>query len=147
MPSKEEAFQFALMLQCGLPPADALLYFVSSEDPAELATTLKKWLNAKSVKDAMTELMGKSWQDLTDEERLKRALENHYNQLAYFLFSHNYSTLGPTDKAKADTARQAIEAKLAGQAGKVDAFSRFFEDFQAGKLKDKVSTFPKVGTA
>jgi hypothetical protein len=81
---------------------------------------------------------------MTLEEKIKTATDNHYAQLAYFLFSHNYSDLGTTDKAKADTARQALEAKLAGTAGKGDALSQFFSDINSGKIKLGKPVLPSV---
>jgi hypothetical protein len=71
---------------------------------------------------------------MTTEERMRYAIDIHYSQLATYLVSHNYADLAPADKQKADSARQAIEAKLAGMAGKGDALSRFLEDLQSGKV-------------
>jgi hypothetical protein len=75
------------------------------------------------------------------EDRMRTALDQHYNSLAYFLYSHNYTEANSSDKPKIDTARQAIEAKLAGQAGKLDALSQFFDDISTGKVK-----LPSVST-
>ena len=123
------------MLQAGLPASEAILYFTETSDPQELAHMLRKWMTSKAVKEATSQLLGKSWTEMTLEEKIKTATDNHYAQLAYFLFSHNYSDLGQVDKAKADTARQALEAKLAGVAGKGDALSQFFHDINTGKIK------------
>jgi hypothetical protein len=144
MPSKDEALQFAIMLQAGLPASEAILYFIQPEDPQELALVLRKWLASAAVKEATKVLLGKSWTEMTLEEKIKTATDNHYAQLAYFLFSHNYSDLGTTDKAKADTARQALEAKLAGTAGKGDALSQFFSDINSGKIKLGKPVLPSV---
>jgi hypothetical protein len=135
MPTKDQAFQFAIMLQAGLPASEAILYFVQPEDPQELAIILRKWIHSAAVKEATSQLLGKSWVNMTLEEKIKTATDNHYAQLAYFLFSHNYSDLGTVDKAKADTARTALEAKMAGVAGKTDALSQFFDDINSGKIK------------
>lgn len=134
MPDKDQAIQFAIMLQAGLPASEAILYFVSPEDPTELTLLLRKWMQSKAVKEATRELLGKSWTEMTLEEKIKTATDNHYAQLAYFLFSHNYTEMNQTDKAKADTARQALENKLAGTSGKTDALSQFFADINSGKV-------------
>lgn len=136
--TQEIAFQFAVMLTSGMPAEDAIRYFIPEDDPDPLGTaktTLSKWLRSTHVKQALKTLQGRSWQDMSGEERIKSALDLHYNQLAYFLYSHNYASLVGADKAKADTCRQALEAKLAGMAGKGDFLSRFFDDVQSGRVK------------
>lgn len=134
-PDKDQALQFAIMLQAGLPPSDAILYFTEVEDPRELALMLQKWQKSANVKRAMLHLMGKPWQDMTLQEQCQNALNFTYAGMAYFLFSNNYSEVTPSDKAKYDTARLALESFQAGTAGKGDALSAFFDDFKAGKLK------------
>ena len=130
------AKQFALMINAGLPAEEAILYFAQDvTDPAQLSYMLQDWLKSREFRRAQLEQMGKSWTDMSLDERIRYALDQHYSGLAHFLFSHNYSSLGATDKAKADTARQALEAKLAGTAGKGDAMSQFLDDLRSGKLK------------
>lgn len=134
-PSKEQALQFAIMLKAGLPAGEAILYFTSSDDPHEIASMLAKWTKSKEVAAAIERLNGKKWQDMTLQEQIHVALDQHYAGLAYFLFSRNYTDLQSHDKSKADTARQALEAKLAGTAGKLDALSQFAEDLRLGRVK------------
>jgi hypothetical protein len=136
-PTEEQALQFAVMISAGLPASEAILYFIESEDPAELAMLLKRWTRSKAVKRALSSLHRKPWQDMTLDERMRAALEQHYNGLAYMLFSNNYLEANSTDKGKLDTARAAIESKLAGTAGKLDALSQFYDDVNSGKLKLK----------
>lgn len=135
MPTKDQAWQFALMIQAGLPSSEAITYFTDSTDPQELGIMLRRWMSSKLVRDASATLMGKSWQEMTLEEKIKTSLDYHYAGLAYFLLSHNYSEVGDKDKAKADAARHALESKLAGTAGKTDALSQFFNDINTGKVK------------
>jgi phosphoglucomutase len=111
------------------------LYFTEEQDPAELAKLVHKWQRSRAVQKATLKLQGKAWQDLTDDEKAKTALSHHYNQLAYLLYSHHYAEVGQADKTKLDTARTALEAKLAGTAGKGDPLTQFFDDIKTGKLK------------
>lgn len=134
LPTEEQALQFALMIQAGLPPSEAILYFVESEDPAYIGAILSKWQRSRAVKRAAAKLLQKPWQELTLEERIRLALDQTYAQMAYLLYSKHYGEVAPNDKAKLDTARQALEAKLAGTAGKTDALTQFFEDVRSGKL-------------
>jgi hypothetical protein len=134
-PTEEQALQFAVMISAGLPASEAILYFIDSEDPAELAMILKRWTRSKVVKRAMGKLNRKPWEEMSLDERMRAALDQHYNALAYMLFSNNYIEANSTDKQKLDTARGAIESKLAGTAGKLDALSQFYDDINSGKLK------------
>jgi hypothetical protein len=68
---------------------------------------------------------------MSAEERIRFAIDKHYNEMAYFLYSHNYGELSGPDKAKADTCRQALEAKLAGTAGKFTPLDEFWNDMRA----------------
>ena len=138
-PDKNNALQFAIMLNAGLPARDAILYFAESDDPSTLAQQLNVWLRSKNVREALSTLQGKSWQQMSLKEKMTAALDQHYAGLAYFLYSNNYSDLGSQDKLKADTARTAIEAKVAGNAGKMSALDEFFADFKSGKLKLKTT--------
>lgn len=148
MPTSEQAFQFALMLQAGLPASEAILYFTDSSDPAEVAAMLAKWMRSRAFKEATLKLMGRPWHEMGLEEKIRHALDIHYAGLAYLLFSHNYAEVGPGDKAKLDSARQSLEAKLAGQAGRGDELSRFLNEVATGKLRlPAAPSALKVGTA
>jgi hypothetical protein len=137
LPTKDEALQFAIMLKAGLPARDAIVYFAQGDDPSSLAQQLSFWLRSKSVRDALTVLEGKPWQKMSLKEKMEAALDQHYAGLAYFIYSNNYSDLGKDERMKADTARTALEAKVAGNAGKMSALDEFFTDFKAGKLNLK----------
>jgi hypothetical protein len=144
-PTSEQAMQFCIMLRAGLPASDAIMYFADGvTDPSELSYMLQDWTKSSAVKTAMMKLMGKPWQDMTLDEQIKTALDQHYAGLAYFLFSHNYSEVATHDKGKIDTARMALEAKVAGTAGKGDALSQFMDDLRAGRLKHLQAPKPVV---
>ena len=137
---------FCIMLQAGLPAEQAILYFTGDEDAGIIAAQLRKWLRCRAVQIAQQTLLGKPWQEMTLEERIDNGLTYHYNSLAYLLFSQNYSSVGPADKAKLDAARQALEAKKAGTAGKTDPLSQFLEDYRGGKLKNLVPLRPVLAS-
>lgn len=136
LPSEDQALQFAIMLQAGLPASEAIQYFLSGEEsPDEVAYMLKRWQGSRAVKKAMTQLLGKAWHELSLDERCRKGVEQHYSNLAYLLYTASYQDANPAEKSKLDSARQAIEAKLAGMAGKSDALTQFFEDIKAEKIK------------
>lgn len=143
--SDDEATAFCLMLQAGLPPEEAMVYFLpegaGKKDALELLAVFQ---SSKAVKKAQRAQLGKAWQELTLEERIKVALDQHYAGLAYLLFSTHYATATMGDKSKLDTARAALETKQAGMAGKTDALARFFDDLQTGRLKLNPVTLPAV---
>lgn len=134
-PSNDQALQFVIILQSGVPANQAIGYFTDATDNAEVAHMLAQWMRSKAVRDAQTTLMGKAWQDMTLDEKIHYALNLHYCQLAFTLYSNHYGEVGPADLTKLNTARVALESKLAGTAGKTDALSRFFDDISTGKLK------------
>lgn len=137
-PTKDQAFQFAIILQAGLPAEDAILYFTDEQDEGVLQEMLQAWLRSRYVKQAIITLQGKPWDRMSLDEKIKTSLDFTYASMAYFLLTHNYGTLGRDDKAKADSARTALEAKLAGTAGKSDALTEFFTDLRAGKLAERM---------
>jgi hypothetical protein len=137
LPNKEQALAFAIMLQAGLPASDAIRFFSDSEDPAELASLVSKWLRSKALAGAQNELLGKPWQGMTIDEQVKTALNYSHAGMAYYLFSRNYSELGQSDQSKYNAARQALEARQAGTLGKSDPLSRFMDEFVARKLGSK----------
>lgn len=134
-PSDNEAVQFCLMLKAGLPAEHAIQYFVQVDDPRELALVLSKWQRSRKVAQAQLKLDGKAWQDMSLDEQMRLALDQHYASQAYMLRTINYLTAVPNDKAKLDTARQAIEAKIAGTSGKLTAMDQFFDDIRTGVVK------------
>lgn len=135
VPDPDEALQFVIMLSAGLPPEQAILYFIETDQASDAVQTASRWLRSRNVQAAQKKVMGKSWTEMTLDEKVDYALNSHYSQLAYLLYSTNYLSVGSTDKAKLDTARQALEARKAGVAGKGDALSRFFDDLNSGKIK------------
>lgn len=133
LPNSFQAAEFALMLHAGVPPLDALAYFVDAGEQApEIA---HKWMHCEAVRKELRTLQGKTFQKMSLEERLQHAIEKHYSEMAYYLHSHNYNDLEGAMKQKADTCRTALEAKLAGMAGKSDAMTQFFNDLAIGKVK------------
>lgn len=136
LPSKDEATQYALMVTGGIPPMEAIRYFFPPEaDEGVIKTAAKVWVRSEEVKRALLRLQhGKTWQGMSLPERISFTIEKHYSEMAYFLYSHNYSTLIGADKLKADTCRSALEAKLAGTAGKMSPLEQFWEDVRSGKL-------------
>lgn len=133
-PTVEQATQFCLILQAGCPSSEAIKYFVESCDPAELGKTLARWKRSRTVQAAWTKIHGKAWVDMSLEEKMRTGLDMTYAGLAFVLYNNNYTEAGPAEKSKLDTARTAIEAKLAGTAGSQDPMSRFLADLQAGKF-------------
>jgi hypothetical protein len=137
-PTKADARNFALMIQTGFPSKDAIRYFFPDvDDPAFLVRAHNKWIKASVVQGAIKELQGgKEWQDLSLEEQIDLSIKKHYSELAYFLYSTNYASLtSPAERQKADTCRQALEAKIAGTSGKLDPAMQWLDDVRRGKIK------------
>ena len=146
LPSPEQATAFATMIHVGMPSEEAIHYFIPESDEwteTSIAALHNKWVRSSLVSKALRALRGTPYEDLSSEERIKFALDKHYGEMAYFLYSHNYSLLEGADKTKADTARTALEAKLAGLAGQLDPLTQFWNDVKTGKVILKgVDTHP-----
>lgn len=134
-PTVEQAKAFAEFILAGVPAEDAIAYAdpeLAIEVRAECAT---RWKRHPSVLSAQIVLMGGQWTRLSEDERMRQALRKHYNEMAYFLATHNYGELETAKASKADKCREALETKLAGMAGKKDALTQFWADAMSGKLK------------
>lgn len=132
----EAARELALILQSGMPVSEAVLYFLPEGTPAaEARVVAERWQKSPALGKAVSALQGKSWQHMSLEEKMGLAVSKHYAEMAYFLYSRNYSELQGADKTKADTCREAIERKLTGTAGQQDPLTRFLADVQSGRIK------------
>lgn len=146
LPSKEQALEFCLMLNAGLPSEEAIRFFVDDMDEAALAALHQRWVRSPNIAKAMLQVMGKPWQQLSLEERMTFAINKHYNEMAYFLYSHNYATISGADKTKADTCRTALEAKIAGTAGRLGPLEEFWKALQDKtiSLQPRPQTLPAL---
>ena len=136
LPTADQARAFALMLTHGLPGVDAIAYFFPDElDVATLQHDMGVWMRSAIVRKAVKQVQGGEWHELSAQQQIQLAIDKHYSELAYFLYSNNYSELDGGMKQKADTARVALEAKLAGNAGKMDALSSWMDDIRTGRVK------------
>ena|SRR3990167_1912016 len=142
----EQAEEFARIVLSGVPTHQAARYFLpATVEPDEVRDAAHDFYSQVEVQASLEKLTGGvPWQRLTKEDRLAIALDKHYAELAFFLWSHNYADLDGAGKQKADTCRQALEAKVAGTAGKGNAMERFYEDLLVQYKKGAVG---KVGLA
>ena len=142
----EQAEEFARIVLSGVPTHRAARYFLPPHvEAAEVQDASNEFYRQAEVQAALEKLTGGvPWQRMSKDERLSIALDKHYAELAFFLWSNNYSDLDGAGKQKADTCRQALEAKVAGTAGKGNAMERFYEDLL---VQYKRGAIGKVGIA
>jgi len=131
--TKQEAEQFALIVLSGAPVPEAVRYFWSGDlTDEELLTYEQAWPMQPEVLAVMERMTGgTAWHTMSDEQRLDVSLTKHYNELAYVLWTTNYAELAGAEKVRADTARTAIEAKLAGMAGRESPLATFYTELLA----------------
>lgn len=145
-PTPDTAVAFATMLSAGCPPGEAVRYFLPTDEgglaPSFVSAMAEKWLTHSLVQRAIKKLQGGDWTELTAEGRIRLAIDKHYTEMAYFLYSRNYVDLTGQEKSKADTCRAALEAKLAGTAGQASALELFWADVTAGRVSLKGATKP-----
>lgn len=131
----DKAHQLALIMSSGMPAAEAMGYFLPDLDPVERAPVMRRWLASEAFARAVNKIQGKSWQQMSLEERIRFSIDKHYTEHAYYLYTHNYAELSGNERQKADICRSVLEAKLSGMAGKMDALNSFWSDLVGGKLK------------
>ena len=128
--TKREATDLAAMILSGAPITEAVRYFWDEEMPEEtLIAGEDLWPVQPEVLQALEQQTGGvPGHQLTDDERLDISIRKHYNEMAYFLWTTNYTECDGASKLKSDTCRQAIEAKVAGMAGKESPLASFYHD-------------------
>lgn len=137
-PTPDQAKQFALMLHVGLPPTEAVLYFLPPDDaadPAIVAATVRAWTTARDTLREQQRLQGGRWEDMSLDQRIQTSLDKHYAEKAYFLYSRHFAELSGQELTKAQEARKVLEAKLAGTSGKLDPLAQFWDDLKTGRVK------------
>jgi|TARA_R100000306_G_scaffold41949_1_gene40832 hypothetical protein len=125
-----QAEQFALILLSGAPVVDAVDYFLDAKaSDAQRLAAQQDWPAQEDVLAAIQRYTGgEKWHEMDDAVRMKVALNKHYNEMAYFLWTANYTDMTGNDKLKADTCRIALETKVAGMAGQESPLARFYHD-------------------
>lgn len=150
LPSSQQAEQFCLMINAGMPSLDAIRYFLGEGEwtPAAIELVHNRWISSRPVQRAWKVIMRGSWQELDLERRIGFALDKHYSELAYYVFTHNFSTVAGADIVKLNTARGVLEAKVAGMAGKMDAMAQWIDDLNKGRVKlgPPVAVLPAAGS-
>jgi len=132
----------ATLLRSGVPQPDALAYILGpSLDPHLAPTILARWLRDPAVRDALATLNGGAWPTLAPEARLDVALDKHYAEMAYFLYTHDFDQATGPELRKLDTARTALEAQ---RTGRLQANSPFMK-FLTALLKPGTTTL-RLGT-
>ena len=128
--TKREATDLAAMILSGAPITEAVRYFWDEEMPEETLIACEElWPVQPEVLQALEQQTGGvPWHQLTDDQRLDISIRKHYNEMAYFLWTTNYTECDGASKLKSDTCRQAIEAKVAGMAGKESPLASFYHD-------------------
>lgn len=149
-PTPQQASQFALILSSGAPAREAIRYFLPEDSPdhtspAAVEALAERWMRSKEVETAISRLQGKTWESMSSSEKIEHAISKHYVEMAYFLYTRNYVDLDGPSKAKADTCRSALEAKLAGMSGKLTALEQFWSDVSSGKIRLSQTSSPGGG--
>lgn len=132
------AYEFVQLLHAGLGGRDAMAFLAPEwaaamvKEPGKLDAVVTAWARSRLVLAAATKLNHGAWHHLDPEARLAVALDKHYAELAYFLYTHDWATLDGTDLRRATDAREAIAKKLEGRTDADDspmmAFMRALQD-------------------
>ena len=120
------------MQLAGVSVGDICACFLpEAADETAVSAAVASWPRSSGVLKELQHLMGGlPWQEMRPEDRLRLALDKHYAEMAYFLWTHNYADLSGGDKQKADTCRAALEQRLAGTSGKLNSIESFYEEMK-----------------
>lgn len=125
-PTEQQAYDLAKLLRAGVPQPDALAYVLGPGlDPRSASAILFTWLRSPALRDALATLNGGAWPTLAPEARLDVALDKHYAEMAYFLYTHDFEQATGPELRKLDTARQALEAQRTGKLQANSPFMKF----------------------
>lgn len=136
-PTADQAIAVASLMFAGIPAIEACGIVAPEIDPVVLPDVARRWEKDPAVRTAVVTLKG-TWLSLSTEERAKVGVEKTYNAMAYFLFCHNYGELETAKRSKADACLKALEAKLAGMAGKGDLLTQFWAEAVAKSKPERV---------
>lgn len=126
LPTEAQAYEFAKLLRSGVPQPDALGYILGPGlDAHTTHSVLALWLRSPAVRDALATLNGGAWPVLAPEARLDVALDKHYAEMAYFLYTHDFEQATGPELRKLDTARTALEAQRTGRLQQNSPFMKF----------------------
>lgn len=144
------AIQFVQMLHAGIPADKALVYFsvdyFNSCDKHARQAWLDRWCSDPLVLAATTAFLKGEWHTLEPDARLQCALDKHLAELAYLLYTNNYSDAdAPTGKM--NVAREALMAYMQEQSsGEETPFMRAVRELVDGKMGDAALGMPIVPT-
>lgn len=127
---------FTQLTAAGLSPSDALAYLApayhASLRTQKLDAWVTTWCNAPVVVRAITAWNHGPWHELAPDRRVTLAIEHHIAQVAYVLYTSDY-TNPQADMAKIRDARGTLLEWLKS-AGKVeDAMTQAIRDILEGK--------------
>lgn len=117
----ESAYEIAKLLAAGCPIGvacafvwpkyDASLVGYSDDDVVR-ARWHENVARDRLTLDAVTKLNGAEWQNLPKEERLQIALDKHFAECAFVLYTNNYSTAENDVKRTMDVAAERLMRKI-----------------------------------
>jgi hypothetical protein len=130
-PTLDEARFFAQGLELQVHPEMVLTAIDPSIPEEEIPRLSEKWVGHSYVRAARFDL--REWMAKSGKDRMQAASERAYNGMCWFLMQENIGTLQDAKLAKALKFLEAIEKKVAGTAGTMDAATKFWTEFVAAK--------------
>lgn len=115
----ERAAAFVRLLHAGLPAADAVAMILPTATDEQVIDTVSAWGNNPVTLAALAEFSRGKWQDLEPEARLTLARDKWLAEQAYFLYTHNFSTIDPSLMGSAKYAYASL-CEFLGSRDQVD---------------------------
>lgn len=138
-PTATTAAEYVRIRAAGLPCEEAVAFFLPPGTRKLSAAALKalggEWEISAPVAAAWDAFHGGKWQELSADTRLGIAIDHHLAQLAYYLYTSDFTDPLANTK-KIGEARDAILAKLESDKGGDDSrFNAFMRALIDGKSK------------
>ena len=116
---------FALLLEAGVSP-EAAVWELVPEAPAETVVRMAtKWVRDPLVVQAVSQLHGGKWHELSPDQRMSVALGVYRAQCARYIVTHRFEEASAGELAKLETARAVLEKFTAGGIDPSDPLAAF----------------------
>ena len=110
----ELARTFVALTSAGWSPAGAVGYLCPEVSIERVELVAAVWLRTPEVEEALAQANGGAWHEISEEERIAVALQQHRAQCARYLVTHRLEEAAGVELTKIEMARGVLERFVAG---------------------------------
>ena len=112
--TRELARTFVALTGAGWSVSSAVGYLCPEVKVVQQEVVAAVWLRTPEVEQALAEANGGAWHELSEEERVSIALQQHRAQCAHYLVTHRLEEAAGVELTKIEMARGVLERFVAG---------------------------------